>query len=57
MNEVRIDPLEFDQWIEGLEKPDLMHAFMAIKTLELMRFNKTVGEDYEGVLDSWSKLM
>lgn len=56
MSEVRVDPLEFDAWVEGLEKPDLLHAFVALKTLELMRFKKTVGEDYEEVLDNWTSL-
>ena len=55
MGEIAVDPVEFDAWVEGLEKGDLLHAFRALKILELAKFKQTVGEDITEVIEQWSQ--
>lgn len=53
---IEVDPLEFEEWISRVERDDLLHAFRAIKCIELIQFRATIGEDFADVLAEWGNL-
>lgn len=52
-NEPLVGIAEFNEWKSFLSDDDLINAFTAIKTLELMNFKQTIGEDFMEVFESW----
>lgn len=42
---IEIDPLGFDEWVSDLDKAELLHAYKAIKLMELLNFQLVAMKD------------